>query len=156
MNRWAFQTIPVIVRLIELVTDMKEIYMTKKSLSFLMMIGVSCILMSCAVSNYIPEGSLPLGTYEGHADEISQNIGRIRVQIYQTETGDKLFKGFFETSRGVAIDFKGKLKGTTLKGEFDSGRGDVSGQLSPDGSQITGTYYFTKSKSTGTWQAERK
>ena len=130
--------------------------MIKKSLSLLMMIGVSCLLMSCAGSNFIPEGSQLLGTYEGNSDEIPQNIGKILVRIYQTETGDKLFKGFFETSRGSAIYFKGKQKGTTLEGKLDSDRGNMSGQLSSDGSQITGTYYFTKSKSTGTWQAERK
>jgi hypothetical protein len=115
--------------------------MTKKSLSFLIMIGVSCILMSCASSNFIPEGSQSLGTYEGNSDEVPKNIGKVLVRIYQTETGDKLFKGSWETSRGVAIEFKGKLKGTTLEGKFDSGRGNISGQLSSDNSQITGTYY---------------
>jgi hypothetical protein len=105
--------------------------MTKKSLSFLIMIGVSCILMSCASSNFIPEGSQSLGTYEGNSDEVPKNIGKVLVRIYQ-------------------------LKGTTLEGKFDSGRGNISGQLSSDNSQITGTYYLTKSKSTGTWQAKRK
>jgi hypothetical protein len=130
--------------------------MMKKSLTLLSLIGICSLLISCASSNFIPKGSQPLGTYEGHAEEISKNIGRIRVRIYRTETGDKLFIGFFETSRLVVMDFKGKLKGTTLVGKFDSGRGDVSGQLSSDGNQITGTYYFTSSKSTGAWQAERK
>lgn len=131
--------------------------MIKKSLTLFSLIGICSLLISCAgFGTFVPKGSQPLGTYEGTVGEIPKIIGSVLVQTYHTPAGDKLFKGAYKLVYGGAIFFQGKLKGTTLKGEFDSGGGDVSGQLSSDGSQITGTYYFTESKSTGTWQAERK
>ncbi len=130
--------------------------MIKKSLLFLIMLWVSSILLSCAGSNYIPNGSQPVGTYEGSSERTEAISANVLVQIYQTPAGDKLFQGTFKTVYGGAIFFRGKLKGTTLEGKFDSNRGDISGQLSSDGSQINGTYNLTEGNRTGTWQVKRE
>ena len=129
--------------------------MMKKYLLFLVVLGVSSILLSCAGSNYIPKGSQPIGTYEGSSERVEGTSAIVLVQIYQTPVGDKLFQGTFKTVYGGAIFFRGKLKGTTLEGKFDSNRGNISGQLSSDGSQINGTYNLTEGNRTGTWQADR-
>ena len=129
--------------------------MMKKYLLFLVVLGVSSIMLSCAGSNYIPKGSQPIGTYEGSSKRVEGTSAIVLVQIYKTPAGDKLFQGTFKTVYGGAIFFRGKLKGMTLEGKFDSNRGNISGQLSSDGSQINGTYNLTEGNRTGTWQADR-
>jgi hypothetical protein len=127
----------------------------KKYLLFLIVLGVSCFLMSCAGSNYIPKGSQPIGTYEGSSKRAEGTSAIVLVQIYQTPAGDKLFQGTFKTAYGGGFLFRGELKGTTLEGKFDSNRGNISGQLSSDGSLINGTYNLTEDNRNGTWQADR-
>jgi hypothetical protein len=119
-------------------------------------LGVSSILLSCAGSNYIPKGSQPIGTYEGSSERVEGTSAIVLVQIYQAPAGDKLFQGTFKTVYGGAIFFRGKLKGMTLEGKFDSDRGNISGQLSSDGNLINGTYNLTEGNRTGTWQADRE
>jgi hypothetical protein len=129
--------------------------MMKKYLLFLVVLGVSSILLSCAGSNYIPKGSQPIGTYEGSSERVEGTSAIVLVQIYQAPAGDKLFQGTFKTVYGGALFFRGKLKGLTLEGKFDSDRGNISGQLSSDGNLINGTYNLTEGNRTGTWQADR-
>jgi len=129
--------------------------MMKKCLLFLIVLGVSSFLLSYAGSNFIPKESQLIGTYEGSSERIEAISAIVLVEIYQTLAGDKLFQGTFKTVSGGAVFFRGKQKGTTLEGKFDSNRGDISGQLSSDGSHITGKYNFTKSESMGSWQAVR-
>jgi hypothetical protein len=129
----------------------------KKYLLFLVVLGVSSFLLSCAGSNYIPKGSQLIGTYEGSSKRTEAISAIVLVQIYQTPAGDKLFQGTFKTAyMGGALFFRGKLKGMTLEGKFDSNLGNISGQLSSDGSQINGTYNLTEGNRTGTWQSDRE
>ena len=130
--------------------------MMKKYLLFLVVLGVSSFLLSCAGSNYIPKGSQLVGTYEGSSKRTEAISATVLVQIYQTSAGDKLFQGTFKTISGGALFFRGKLKGTTLEGKFDSDHGSISGQLSSDDSQIKGTYNLTEGNRTGAWQADRE
>jgi hypothetical protein len=130
--------------------------MMKKYFLFLVVLGVSSFLLSCAGSNYIPKGSQLVGTYEGSSKRTEAISVTVLVQVYQTPAGDKLFQGTFKTVSGGALFFRGKLKGTTLEGKFDSDRGSISGQLTSDDSQINGTYNLTEGNRTGAWQADRE
>ena len=134
--------------------------MKKKSLTIIILIWVSCLLMSCAGSKFIPEGSQSLGVYEGTFDGVRYG-GTIRIHLFQTPEGDKLFKATvgiepFEPDVGSALFVRGKMTANSLEGEFQgNASGTLSGQLSSDGNQLTGSFNLTDLNN-GTWQAKKK
>ena len=121
-------------------------------------IGVVCLLISCAGSKFIPEGSRSLGVYEGSFDGVIYG-GTIRIQLFQTSEGDKLFKatvavGSAEPTVPIALFVHGKITANSLEGEFQGdASGTLSGQLSSDGSQLTGSFNITApGLNDGTWK----
>jgi len=125
-------------------------------------IGVVCLLISCAGSKFIPEGSRSLGVYEGSFDGVIYG-GTIRIQLFQTSEGDKLFKatvavGSAEPTVPIALFVHGKITANSLEGEFQGdASGTLSGQLSSDGSQLTGSFNITApGLNDGTWKAKKK
>jgi len=137
--------------------------MKKKSLTIIILFWVSCLLMSCAGSKFIPEGSQSLGVYEGSFDGVRYG-GTIRIHLYQTPEGDKLFRLFratviidpFEPDVGRGLFVRGKMTANLLEGEFQgNASGILSGQLSSDGNQYTGSFNLTDLNN-GTWQAKKK
>lgn len=134
--------------------------MKKKSLTIIILFWVSCFLMSCAGSKFIPEGSQSLGVYEGSFDGVRYG-GTIRIHLYQTPEGDKLFRATviidpFEPDVGIGLFVRGKMTANSLEGEFQgNASGILSGQLSSDGNQYTGSFNLTDLNS-GTWQAKKK
>ena len=120
------------------------------------------MLISCAGSKFIPEGSRSLGVYEGSFDGVIYG-GTIRIQLFQTSEGDKLFKatvavGSAEPTVPIALFVHGKITANSLEGEFQGdASGTLSGQLSSDGSQLTGSFNITApGLNDGTWQAHKK
>ena len=134
--------------------------MKKKSLTIIILIWVSCLLMSCAGSKFIPEGSQSLDVYEGSFDGVRYG-GTIRVHLFQTPEGDKLFRASvalepFGPGVGSALFVRGKMTANSLEGEFQgNASGTLSGQLSSDGHQLTGSFNLTDLNN-GTWQAKNK
>ena len=134
--------------------------MKKKSLTIIILIWVSCLLMSCAGSKLIPEGSLSLGVYEGSFDGVRYG-GTIWIHLFQTPEGDKLFGATiaiepFEPDVDLALFVRGKMTANSLEGEFQgNASGTLSGQLSSDGHQLTGSFNLTDLNN-GTWQAKKK
>jgi hypothetical protein len=134
--------------------------MKKKSLTIIIFFWVSCFLLSCAGSKFIPEGSQSLGVYEGSFDGVRYG-GTIRIHLYQTPEGDKLFRATviidpFEPDVGIGLFVRGKMTANLLEGEFQgNASGILSGQLSSDGNQYTGSFNLTDLNS-GTWQAKKK
>ena len=125
-------------------------------------LGMACLLMSCAGSKFIPEGSRSLGVYEGSFDGVIYG-GTIRIQLFQTSEGDKLFKatvavGSAEPTVPIALFVHGKITANSLEGEFQGdASGTLSGQLSSDGSQLTGSFNITApGLNDGTWKAKKK
>ena len=118
--------------------------------------------MSCAGSKFIPEGSQSLSIYEGSFDGVRSG-GTIRIHLFQTPEGDKLFRATivldsFDRRGGESgtLFVRGKMTANSLKGEFQGDTsGTLSGQLSSDGNQLTGSFNLTDLNS-GTWQAKKK
>jgi len=139
--------------------------MKKKSLIIIILFWISCLLMSCAGSKsipakLIPEGSQSLGVYEG-AFRGDMSKGSILIHLFQTPEGDKLFGATisiepFEPDVGLALFVRGKMTANSLEGEFQgNASGTLSGQLSSDGHQLTGSFNLTDLNN-GTWQAKKK
>ena len=132
-----------------------------KKLIFIFL-GVVCLLISCAGSKFIPEGSQSLGVYEGSFDGVIYG-GTIRIQLFQTSEGDKLFEVTVATEpneRTVpsALFVRGKMTTNSLEGKFQgSASGTLSGRLSSGGSQLSGSFNITSpGLNDGTWQAQKK
>jgi len=125
-------------------------------------LGVVCLLMSCAGSKFIPEGSQSLGVYEGSfSGDMFQ--GSLRIHLFQTPEGDKLFKANFLrdiTDRDVPSAFfvRGKITANSLEGEMQGDfSGTLTGKLSSDDNRLTGSYNVTAMDlDNGTWQAQKK
>jgi hypothetical protein len=135
--------------------------MIKKSLTITILFWISSLLMSCAGSEFIPEGSQPLGVYEGSFDGDVYG-GNIRIHLFQTSEGDKLFTATVaivdaQPSEQGTLFVRGKMTANSLKGEFQgNASGTLSGQLSSDGNQLTGSFNLTApGLNDGTWQARK-
>ena len=135
--------------------------MKKKSFTIIILFWFSCLLMSCAGSKFIPEGSQSLGIYEGPFDGDVYG-GSIRIHLFQTPEGDKLFTGTVavvdaQPSESNALFVRGKMTANSLEGKFQGNEsGKLSGQLSSDGNQLTGSFNITApGLNDGTWQARK-
>ena len=130
--------------------------------SIFIFLGVVCLLISCAGSKFIPEGSQSLGVYEGSfSGDMFQ--GSLRIHLFQTPEGDKLFKANFLrdiTDRDVPSAFfvRGKITANSLEGEMQGDfSGTLTGKLSSDGNRLNGSYNVTAMDlDNGTWQAQKK
>ncbi len=136
--------------------------MKKKSLTIIILFWVSCLLMSCAGSKYIPEGSQSLGVFEGSFDGVRYG-GTIRIHLFQTPEGDKRFRATVavepsEPTVPRALFVHGKMTANSLEGVFQgSASGTLSGRLSSDDNQLTGSFNLTAPGiNDGTWQAKKK
>ena len=91
----------------------------------------------------VPDGSQPQGTYQGL---VWGGIdGSIQVNLFLTSTGDQVFAGqFVDAGNGAVSEFRGTLLGNTLDGKIGLMLGTITGQLSPDGSQISGEMKFAQ------------
>ena len=130
--------------------------MKRKILIILILLVVGWLVVSCGTSKFIPEGSQPIGVYQGSFSG-QRFSGSIRVHLYQASDGTKLFEGNFEgESMDVAVFFRGKMAENTLEGEFSAASGTITGKLSSDGNQIMGDYSLTSpSTDNGTWKAKK-
>ena len=125
-------------------------------------LGVIFLLMSCGGSKFIPKGSQSLGIYEGSfTGDMFQ--GSLRIQLFQTSEGDKLFEANFLrdiTDPAVRATYfvRGKMTANSLEGEMQGDfSGTLTGKLSPDGNRLTGSYNVTAmDQDNGTWKAQKK
>ena len=131
--------------------------MKRKILIHLILLAGGWLMLSCGTSKFIPEGSQSIGIYEGSFFG-HRFSGNIRVHLYQTLDGTKLFMGNFEgESLNAVVFFRGKMAENTLEGEYSAASGTITGKFSSDGNQIMGDYSLTSpSTDTGTWEAKRK
>ncbi|MDH3956000.1 MAG: hypothetical protein OET81_04865 [Desulfobacteraceae bacterium] len=135
--------------------------MAKKSLTIIILLWVSCLLMSCGGLKSIPEGSRTLGVFEGSFDGVRYG-GSIRIHLFQTSEGEKLFRATVsvepnEPTVPRALFVLGKMTANSLEGEFQGDTsGKLSGQLSPVGKQLSGSFDITSpGLNDGTWQAKK-
>ena len=134
--------------------------MKKKTFAVLFLVGISFVLVSCATQKFIPKGSKSHGAYFGRfSGKVAYANGGMRIHFYETPEGEILFRGVAESEarRGGGQFFRGTVKDRkTMEGVFDAPAvGTISGQLSEDGSYISGTFDCDILTS-GTWKVDLK
>jgi hypothetical protein len=135
--------------------------MKKKYLTMIILLGFSCLLMSCAGLEFIPKGSQSLGVYKGSFTGDMWD-GTLLIHLYQTPEGNKLFKANFagpdDPTRVTNFFVHGKITANLLEGEVQGkSSGTLTGQLSTDGNRLTGSFNVTEpDQNKGTWQAQKK
>ena len=136
--------------------------MKRNSLTIFILLGMVCLLISCGGAKFIPEGSQSLGVYEGSFNG-DMYQGSLRINLFQTPEGDKLFKANFlrditDPAVRTAYFVRGKMTANSLEGEMQGDfSGTLTGKLSPDGNRLTGSYNVTAmDQDSGTWKAQKK
>jgi hypothetical protein len=117
-----------------------------------------CILLLClgfflagCAAGFIPKDSMPAGVYRGI---LKGNVydGPIRVELFQTPDGQTLFTGqFVDTIHDGVYRFRGTVTGNSLEGNISLGFGTISGELSEDGTRMSGVFRLAQNH--GTWSA---
>ena len=132
--------------------------MKRKTLTIFLILGVVFLMVNCGTAKYIPPGSQSLGIYWGQFYGIGSILGGIvRIHLFETPDGAKLFTGSMEQEGTDALVWiRGKLAGNSLEGIFLApvNGGTLSAQLSEDGSEFSGTYK-TMDFMDGTWTAKK-
>ena len=108
------------------------------------------MLAGCSSLAPVPEGSQPQGAYQGLVWGAFD--GPIQVQVFLTPAGDFVFSGqFVNSGNGATSEFRGTLFGNSMDGKIDLMLGTIEGQLSPDGTKMSGTLKLAQY--TCTWSA---
>lgn len=118
--------------------------------SRILLLGWVVMLASCAAGT-VPQGSQSLGTYKGI---LRGNVfdGPIQVQLFQTPDGETIFTGqFVHTIYDGEYYFRGTVTGRLMAGRISLGLGTISGELSEDRTQMSGTFRLAQNH--GTWKA---
>lgn len=122
----------------------------KKGSRILALLCLGLMLAGCAAMAPVPEGSQPMGTHKGLMWGGIE--GPIQVTLFQTPKGNIVFSGqYVDSSNGGVGNFRGTVLGNALDGRIDFALGNISGQLSADGSQMSGSLKFAQYHST--WSA---
>jgi hypothetical protein len=115
----------------------------KRTCRILLALCLGLTLAGCAAMAPVPEGSQPMGSYQGLMWGGIE--GPIQVTLYQTPKGDIVFSGqYVDSSNGGVGHFRGTVLGNAMEGKIDFALGDISGQLSPDSSQMSGLLKFAQ------------
>ena len=133
--------------------------MKRKCLILLVLLGASGFLINCADLKNVPEGSQSLGVFKG-SFEGRLHDGVIRIELFQTPQGGKMFKGNFTGGNLQATVFvRGTMTANKLEGEFRAPvNGALTGQLSSAGNQLSGSFTMQSPMhpDSGTWKAIKK
>ena len=123
----------------------------------LVLILVTSTLIGCASSEYIPKGSAKTATFEGTFFG-TRFTGTSRIDIFELSDGTQRFEGNLAGEDMVTVFLRGTVAGNRLEGQLQApADGSISGSMSPDGNQISGSYTLTSpSTDNGTWKALKK
>ena len=123
----------------------------------LILILVTSTLIGCASSEYIPQGSAKTATFEGTFFG-TRFTGTSRIDIFELSDGTQRFEGNLAGEDMVTVFLRGTVAGNRLDGQLQApADGSISGSMSPDGNQISGSYTLTSpSTDNGTWKALKK
>jgi len=131
--------------------------MGKKYLIGLILILVTATFIGCGSSEYIPQGSAKTATFEGTFFG-TRFTGTCRIDIFELSDGTQRFEGNLAGEDMVTVFLRGTVAGNRLDGQLQApADGSISGSMSPDGNQISGSYTLTSpSTDNGTWKAVKK
>jgi hypothetical protein len=115
------------------------------------------LLSGCAAMTGLPQGSVLVGDYQGSFNG-KFFWGTIEVQVYEAPGGSRpVFGRLKQEAEEGFTDFRGQVTGNRMEASFTIADGTVSGELSPDGLTMSGTYRFTDFPfDQGTWKATRR
>ena len=119
----------------------------KNGLRILLLMCLGLTLTGCAAMSPVPEGSQPMGTYQGLV--WGGVDGSIQVNLFQTPQGDTVFSGqFVDAANGAVSNFQGTAMGNFMDGKIGLILGTIDGQISADGSQMSGSLKFAQYNAT--------
>jgi len=131
----------------------------KKNIFFkkVFVLAACLAICGCAAMQGLPQGSVLAGNYEGSFNG-KFFWGSIMVKVYDAPGGSRpVFGRLHQSAEEGFTDFRGEVKGSQLEAQFTIADGSVSGELSADGTSMTGTYRFTDFPfDQGTWNAQKK
>ena len=109
----------------------------------------------------LPQGAQKIGRYEGTFTSAFLS-GSCQMDLYRLPDGSGTFEGAFQgMETDVFLTLKGKMTGNhlegTVMGEDVFGGSTVSGDLSADENEVSGTFSLNAPYSPqGTWSANKK
>jgi hypothetical protein len=115
------------------------------------------LVTGCAAMSGLPQGSVLVGDYQGSFNG-KFFWGTIEVQVYEAPGGARpVFGRLKQQAEEGFTDFRGQMTGNRLEASFTIADGTVTGELSPDGRSMTGTYQFTDFPfDQGPWTATKR
>jgi hypothetical protein len=115
------------------------------------------LVTGCAAMSGLPQGSVLVGDYQGSFNG-KFFWGTIEVQVYEAPGGARpVFGRLKQQAEEGFTDFRGQMTGNRLEARFTIADGTVTGELSPDGRSMTGTYQFTDFPfDQGPWTATKR
>jgi len=117
------------------------------------------VIYACGGAS-VPPGAKKIGHYEGTFNSALLS-GSCQMDLYRLPDGSGTFEGAFQgMETDVFLTLKGKMTGNHLEGtvfgEDVFGGSTVSGDLSADENEVSGTFSLNAPYSpTGTWSAKR-
>jgi hypothetical protein len=121
-------------------------------------LAAACALFGCASLQGLPQGAVLVAEYQGSFTG-KFFWGPTGIKVYEAPGGSRPVIGWFqqEAESGSMIVFRGDMQGLRFQGQFTMVNGNISGELSADGSSLAGVYNFTDWPfDRGTWQAQKK
>lgn len=125
----------------------------KRTCRILTLLCLGLSLAGCAAMAPVPEGSQPQGTYQGLM--WGGIDGPIQVTLFQTPKGDTVFSGqLTNAANGAVSEFHGTVMGNFMDGKIGLILGTINGQLSADGTQMSGSLKLAQFHAT--WSATQQ
>jgi hypothetical protein len=122
----------------------------KNAVQILLVMCLGLTLAGCASMNPVPDGSQPVGNYQGQVQ--GGMDGSIQLTLFQTPAGDTVFSGqLVDAANGAVSNLQGTVIGNFMEGKIGLVLGTIDGQLSADGSQMSGSLKFAQFNAT--WNA---
>jgi len=122
----------------------------KNAVRILLVMCLGLALAGCASMNPVSDGSQPVGNYQGQVQ--GGMNGSIQLTLFQTPAGDTAFSGqLVDAANGAVSNFEGTVIGNSLNGKIGLVLGTIDGQLSADGSRMSGSLKFAQFNAT--WSA---
>ena len=133
----------------------------KSERHFIMLVLMLLTAINACGGASVPQGAQKIGHYEGTFSSVPIS-GPCQMDLYRLPDGSGTFEGAFQgTEIDVFLTLKGKMTGNhlegTVVGEDVFGGSTVSGDLSADENEVSGTFSLNAPYNPkGTWSARRQ
>ncbi len=127
----------------------------------LILLGLFFLVGAYGCGSSLPPGTQKIGHYEGTFSSVPLS-GPCQADLYRLPDGSGTFEGNFQgMEEDVFLTFRGQMTANrldgTVFGEDVFGGSTITGVLSPDETEVNGTFSLNAPYSpNGTWNARRK